>query len=65
MWPLWKTFWSFLKKSNTSKDLNIRPESVKLLEVNIGRTLFDVNNSKILFDLPPVSGTSGKEPICQ
>ena len=53
MWPLWKTFWSFLKKLNTSKDLNIRPGSVKLLEVNIGRTLFDLNRSKILFALPP------------
>ena len=47
------------------KELNEKPETTKLLEVNIGRTLVDVNNSKILFDLPPVSGTSGKEPICQ
>ena len=32
------------------KDLNIRPETVKLLEENISRTLFDINHSKILYD---------------
>ena len=32
------------------KDLNIRPETVKLLEENIGRTLKDINQSKILYD---------------
>ena len=35
------------------KDLNVRPETVKLLEENIGRTLDDVNQSKILYDPPP------------
>ena len=35
------------------KDLNVRPDTIKLLEVNIGRTLFDINYSKILFDPPP------------
>ena len=34
------------------KDLNIRPETIKLLEENIGRTLDDVNKSKILYDPP-------------
>ena len=35
------------------KDLNIRPETVKLLEENIGRTLDDINQHKILYDPPP------------
>ena len=35
------------------KDLNVRPDTIKLLEKNIGRTLYDINHSKILFDLPP------------
>ena len=39
--------------SNWIKDLNISPETIKLLEENIGRTLFDINHSKILSDPPP------------
>ena len=34
------------------KDLNVRPETKKVLEENIGRTV-DINQSKILYDLPP------------
>ena len=34
-------------------DLNVRPESIKFLEENIGRTLNDINQSKILYDPPP------------
>ena len=33
------------------KDLNVRPDTIKLLE-NIGRTLYDINHSKIPFDPP-------------
>ena len=33
------------------KDLTVRPETRKLLEENIGRTLDDINQSKILYDL--------------
>ena len=35
------------------KDLNVRPETIKLLEENTGRILNDINQSKILYDLPP------------
>ena len=35
------------------KDLNVRPDTIELLEENIGRTLYDTNHSKILFDPPP------------
>ena len=35
------------------KDPNVRPETIKLFEENIGRTLNDINQSKILYDPPP------------
>ena len=35
------------------KDLNVRPETIKLLEENLGKTLSDINHSRILFDSPP------------
>ena len=40
-------------KSKWIKDLNIRPETIKLLEENIGKTLSDINQSRILYDSPP------------
>ena len=39
--------------SKCIEDLNVRPETIKLLEENIGRTLDDINQSKILYDPPP------------
>ena len=35
------------------KDLNAKPETIRLSEENIGRTLDDINQSKILYDPPP------------
>ena len=35
------------------KELHVRPETIKRLEENIGRTLDDINQSKILYDPPP------------
>ena len=36
-----------------NKHLNIRPETIKLLEENIGKTLSDINHSRILYDPSP------------
>ena len=43
------------------KDLNVRPEIIKLLDENIGRTLSDINHSRILYDpLPRVMEIKAK-----
>ena len=41
------------KNSKRIKDLNVKPETIKLLEENIGSTLFDIHHSNMLFDPPP------------
>ena len=42
-------------KINTKliKDLNVKQETIKLLEENIGKTLSDINHRRILYDPPP------------
>ena len=42
------------------KGLNVRPETIKLLAENIGRTLDDINQSKILYDPPPAAAAAAK-----
>ena len=42
--------------SKSIKDLNIRSETIKLLEENIGKTLSNINHSRTLYDPPPRMG---------
>ena len=50
--------------SKCIKDLNVRPETIKLLEENISRTLDDINQSKILYDPPPMLSHFSRVQLC-
>jgi len=63
-WENWSTTCKIMKlehfltrytkiNSKYSKHLNLRPETIKLVEENICKTLPDINHSKILYDSPP------------
>ena len=48
-----RTLANTIHKDKWIKDLNLRLETIKLLEENIGRTLNDINQSKFLYNPPP------------
>ena len=50
-----KTLFNTIHKTNSKwiKDLNVRPETIEPLEENIGKTLSNINHSRILYNPPP------------
>ena len=51
------------KNSKWTKDRNVRPETIKLLEENIGKTLSEINHSRILYDRPTSQRNGNKSKI--
>ena len=49
------------RNSKWIKDLNLRPENIKLLEKKIGKTPSDINHSRILYDPPPRIKSKNKQ----
>lgn len=50
-----RTFARTVYKNKLKNHLNVRPETLKFLEENIGRTLFDMSHSNIFLDLCPMA----------
>ena len=50
----------YKKNSKWIKDLNVNAKTIKPLEENIGKTLFDINGSNILFDWPTSESKGNK-----
>ena len=48
-----KSYQASFLTTKWTKDLNVRPDTLKFLEENIGRTLFDINHSNIFLDPSP------------
>ena len=74
-WENWTAMWKRMKlehflipytkiNSKWIKDLIVKPETIKLLEENIGRILDDLNQSKILYDPPPAAAAAKSHQLC-
>ena len=59
-WSTLKSDWIYSLQPKCIQDLNVRPETIELLEDNIGRILDNINQSKILYDSPLGIGNKNK-----